>query len=238
MGPPRTAAEPLDSRLAPVLVSPVRPRIWCECSDRERPHDRRTRSAAAPQEGEHDGGQLQRQSGRRRRRALAARAPRRCEHPGARGRPRRLRRQRLLIVGKQRRHRPRGHPQAGRQLPPGRHRRRREGHHRRPDHHHQARPGPARCRAGRRSLTYDENYKLGTDGLAEEVTQDKPDQWTIELQERDRVPQRQDALGRRRRLLAAAHPEPEGGPLRRRRARVDRPEEHQEDGQPARCGCR
>jgi peptide/nickel transport system substrate-binding protein len=30
-------------------------------------------------------------------------------------------------------------------------------------------------------LTYDENYKLGTDGLAEEVTQDKPDQWTIKL---------------------------------------------------------
>ena len=30
-------------------------------------------------------------------------------------------------------------------------------------------------------LTYDENYKLGTDGLAQEVTQDKPDQWTIKL---------------------------------------------------------
>jgi len=30
-------------------------------------------------------------------------------------------------------------------------------------------------------LTYDEDYKLGTDGLAEEVTQDKPDQWTIKL---------------------------------------------------------
>jgi peptide/nickel transport system substrate-binding protein len=30
-------------------------------------------------------------------------------------------------------------------------------------------------------LTYDENYKLGTDGLAAEVTQDKPDQWTIKL---------------------------------------------------------
>jgi peptide/nickel transport system substrate-binding protein len=30
-------------------------------------------------------------------------------------------------------------------------------------------------------LTYDEGYKLGTDGLAEEVTQDKPDQWTIKL---------------------------------------------------------
>jgi peptide/nickel transport system substrate-binding protein len=32
-------------------------------------------------------------------------------------------------------------------------------------------------------LTYDEDYKLGTDGLAQEVTQDKPDQWTIRLKD-------------------------------------------------------
>ncbi len=43
-------------------------------------------------------------------------------------------------------------------------------------------PDQARLLSGWETLlTYDENYKLTTDGLAEEVTQDKPDQWTIKL---------------------------------------------------------
>ena len=117
-----------------------------------------------PQEGEHDGGQLQRQSGRRRRRALAARAPRGREHPRARRRPRSLRRQRLLVERSERRHDPGGHPQAGRQLPPRRHGRRREGPDRRPDASSPSPTRPGSQPAGRRSLTYDENYKLGTDG--------------------------------------------------------------------------
>src|SRR4051812_14016542 len=32
-------------------------------------------------------------------------------------------------------------------------------------------------------LSYDESYKLGTDGLAESATQDAPDQWTIRLKQ-------------------------------------------------------
>src|SRR5258706_3719121 len=32
-------------------------------------------------------------------------------------------------------------------------------------------------------LSYDENYKLGTDGLAESATQDAPDQWTIRVKQ-------------------------------------------------------
>src|SRR3954469_24203132 len=32
-------------------------------------------------------------------------------------------------------------------------------------------------------LVYDEQYKLQTDGLAEEATQDKPNQWTIKLRD-------------------------------------------------------
>ena len=32
-------------------------------------------------------------------------------------------------------------------------------------------------------LTYDRNYKLGTDGLAEEATQDNATQWTIRLKD-------------------------------------------------------
>jgi peptide/nickel transport system substrate-binding protein len=43
-------------------------------------------------------------------------------------------------------------------------------------------PDQARLLSGWETLlTYDENYKLTTDGLAQEVTQDKPDQWTIKL---------------------------------------------------------
>src|SRR5690348_17920162 len=32
-------------------------------------------------------------------------------------------------------------------------------------------------------LSYDENYKLGTDGLAESATQDAPDQWTVRVKQ-------------------------------------------------------
>src|SRR4029077_19064304 len=32
-------------------------------------------------------------------------------------------------------------------------------------------------------LSYDENYKLGTDSLAESATQDAPDQWTIRVKQ-------------------------------------------------------
>src|SRR5437588_9286335 len=43
-------------------------------------------------------------------------------------------------------------------------------------------PDQARLLSGWETLlVYDEQYKLTTDGLAQEVTQDKPDQWTIKL---------------------------------------------------------
>jgi peptide/nickel transport system substrate-binding protein len=43
-------------------------------------------------------------------------------------------------------------------------------------------PDQARLLSGWETLlTYDEQYKLTTDGLAEEATQDKPNQWTIKL---------------------------------------------------------
>src|SRR6267378_6462981 len=43
-------------------------------------------------------------------------------------------------------------------------------------------PDQARLVAGFETLlVYDESYNLTTDGLAESVTQDKPDQWTIRL---------------------------------------------------------
>jgi peptide/nickel transport system substrate-binding protein len=45
-------------------------------------------------------------------------------------------------------------------------------------------PDQARLVAGFETLlAYDSDYKLTTDGLAEEVTQDAPDQWTIRLRE-------------------------------------------------------
>ncbi len=51
---------------------------------------------------------------------------------------------------------------------------------------------------------YDRNYKLGTDGLAEEATQDNAEAVDDPPQGRDRVQQRQDAQRRRRDLLAEA----------------------------------
>jgi peptide/nickel transport system substrate-binding protein len=45
-------------------------------------------------------------------------------------------------------------------------------------------PDQARLVAGFETLlVYDENYNLTTDGLAESVTQDQPDQWTIRLKQ-------------------------------------------------------
>jgi peptide/nickel transport system substrate-binding protein len=45
-------------------------------------------------------------------------------------------------------------------------------------------PDQARLVAGFETLlVYDENYNLTTEGLAESVTQDKPDQWTIRLKQ-------------------------------------------------------
>jgi peptide/nickel transport system substrate-binding protein len=45
-------------------------------------------------------------------------------------------------------------------------------------------PDQARLVAGFETLlVYDTDYKLQTDGLAQEVTQDKPDQWTIRLKD-------------------------------------------------------
>jgi peptide/nickel transport system substrate-binding protein len=45
-------------------------------------------------------------------------------------------------------------------------------------------PDQARLVAGFETLlVYDENYNLTTDGLAESVTQDKPDQWTIRVKQ-------------------------------------------------------
>src|SRR6267142_3438413 len=45
-------------------------------------------------------------------------------------------------------------------------------------------PDQARLVAGFETLlVYDENYNLTSDGLAESVTQDAPDQWTIRLKQ-------------------------------------------------------
>jgi peptide/nickel transport system substrate-binding protein len=45
-------------------------------------------------------------------------------------------------------------------------------------------PDQARLTAGFETLlTYDQNYRLGTNGLAQEATQDKPQQWTIRLKD-------------------------------------------------------
>src|SRR5882672_7429119 len=45
-------------------------------------------------------------------------------------------------------------------------------------------PDQARLVAGFETLlVYDENYNLTSDGLAESVTQDKPDQWTIRVKQ-------------------------------------------------------
>ena len=54
-------------------------------------------------------------------------------------------------------------------------------------------------------LTFDDEYQLQTDGLAESVEADNPTgSYTIRLRKRHRVPGRQDPDGRRRHLLVAA----------------------------------
>ena len=79
-------------------------------------------------------------------------------------------------------------------------------------------------------LTYDEDYVLGTDGLAEEVDSSVAGPVDDPAPLRHRVQQRQDAHRRRRHLLDPADPQSEGGPVRRRRPGLGRPEGHQEDG--------
>ena len=94
-------------------------------------------------------------------------------------------------------------------------------------------PDQARLVAGWETLLeYDKDYKLQQTGLAEEVTQDAPDVWTVRLRDGIEFHERQAADGRRRRLLDQPHPEPRGGPVRERRPGIDRPQADQEDGQP------
>ena len=80
-------------------------------------------------------------------------------------------------------------------------------------------------------LVFDDNYQLTTNGLAESVTQDNPKQYTIKLRQGIDVPERQDADGRRRRLLAAAHRDQGERPHRVRRHGDHGHREHQEAGQ-------
>ena len=126
--------------------------------------------------------------------------------------------------------------QEGRQLPPRRHGRRRERHHRRPEHRHQARPGPPDRQLGdapdlRRGLR-----PRARTAWPRRSTPRCPSRSTCALRVGHRVPQRQDAHGRRRHLLDQAHPEPEGRALRRCRARLDRSEQAHRRWTPTRCG--
>ncbi len=99
-------------------------------------------------------------------------------------------------------------------------------------------PDQARLVAGFETLlVYDSQYKLpsagGTqEGLASEVTQDLPDQWTIKLRDGIDVPQRQGVDSGRRDLFAQAHPGSQRGAVRHRRPGLDRPQADDEDGQP------
>ena len=78
-------------------------------------------------------------------------------------------------------------------------------------------PDQARLTSGWETLlTYDRNYKLGTDGLAEEATQDNARQWTIRLKDGIEFNNGKTLERRRRDLLAAAHREPEEQALRQR----------------------
>ena len=67
-------------------------------------------------------------------------------------------------------------------------------------------------------VVYDTNYSSCTTHLAEEVTQNKPDQWTIVLKNGIEFHERQDAHRRRRRLLAEPDHQQQERPLRRGRA--------------------
>ena len=80
------------------------------------------------------------------------------------------------------RDRPAPAPREGRRLPAGRDRRWREGHHGRADDHHQAGPGTVGDRRSRPCSCSTRTTSFRTH-LAQEVTQDKPDQWTIVLKQ-------------------------------------------------------
>ena len=80
-------------------------------------------------------------------------------------------------------------------------------------------------------LTFDDDYQLKTDGLAESVEADNPTQYTIKIRKGIDVPERQAAYRRRRHLLAAAHRHPGQRPHRVRRDGDDGHQEHQEGRQ-------
>ena len=79
-------------------------------------------------------------------------------------------------------------------------------------------------------LTYNEDYVLGTDGLAEEVDSSVPGQVDVRLRSGIEFHNGKTLDRRRRHLLDQAHPEPEGRALRRCRACLHRSEQAQEDG--------
>ena len=145
----------------------------------------------------------------------------------------RVREQLLLVEQLQRRQRRRGHPQAGRQLPAGRHRRRLQGHHRRPDHRHQARPGaPGRRLGDAARSTTSELQAASTTGWPRRSPRTRPTSGrsgcaTASSSTTARRSTADDVVYSIKRIL-----EPRGGPVRRRRPGVDRPQADQEDGQP------
>ena len=79
-------------------------------------------------------------------------------------------------------------------------------------------------------LVYDREYKLVFDGLAEEVTAGGHRLVRHPAARGHRVPRRQDPRRRRRRLLHQAPDRPRAGAVRRRRARLGRPERHHQGG--------
>ena len=132
----------------------------------------------------------------------------------------------------------RRHPQAGRQLPARRHRRRLEGHHRRPDHRHQARPGSPGRRLGDAARVYDARLQARRPtAWPRRSTQDKPDAVDDPAARRHRVPQRQDAHApTTSSTRSSASSNPKDGLFGGAGLGLDRPQADQEDGQPARCG--
>ena len=126
-------------------------------------------------------------------------------------------------AGARREHR---HAQARRHVPRRRHRRQRQGHHRRPVHRHQARPG-APVAGWETLLIYDRDYNLGTTGWPRRSRRQR-DAVDDPAEGGHRVPRRQDGRRRRRHLLDQAASTPSA--LRRRRARLGRPEGHHQGG--------
>ncbi len=86
-----------------------------------------------------------------------------------------------------------------------------------------AKPDIARLVATFEPLSYfNEEYVPTVDGLAEEITAEAADVWTIRLRDGDRVPRRQDRDGGRPHLLDPANPEPRPRALRPGGLRRDR----------------